>query len=76
MTIIQRAQDILISSLFGVVLGVILSLWASVFDHLYLENATKEFLYNLFVIYSLGLAMVFIVILLYVRRLDRQGKNC
>jgi len=73
MTVIQRAQDILIGSLFGVVLGVILSLWASVFDHLYLENATKEFLYNLFVIYSLGLAMVFIGILLYVRRLDRQG---
>ena len=49
-----------------------LSLWVSVFDHLFLENASKEVLFYLFVVYSLGLVVMFVVIISHVRRLGRR----
>jgi hypothetical protein len=69
----HRAQDILIGSIFGLVLGVMLSLWASVFDHLFLQNASRDFLSWLFGIYSLSLVVVGVILFTYARRFGRQG---
>lgn len=60
----QRIQDILIGAILGIMLGIIGSLWASVFDHLFLENASKDLLDSLFVIFSIGIFAIGLLICL------------
>ena len=75
MAIYHRAEDILIGSLFGLILGIMLSLWASVFDHLFLQNASRDTLLWLFGFYSAGLIAYGIGIFLYIRKLERLGRH-
>jgi len=71
MSVHQRVQDILIGAIFGIILGIIGGLWASVFDHLFLENASKDVLYSLFCIYSIGIIAIGIFLWIYAKRLGR-----
>lgn len=71
MSVNQRVQDILIGAIFGIILGIIGNLWASVFDHLFLENASKDFLYVLLVIFSIGTVAIAILLWTYARKLGR-----
>lgn len=68
----QRAQDILIGAIFGIILGLMSGLWASVFDHLFLENASKTILYGYFISYSIGLIAVGVILYMYAKRFGKQ----
>ena len=72
MSVRKRVQDILIGVIFGIVLGVIVNLWSSVFDHLYLENSPKDVLSGLFIIYSIGIVAIGIVLWQYIKKLGRN----
>jgi uncharacterized Tic20 family protein len=69
MPVNQRVQGYVI--LYGIVLGVMLALWFKVFHYLYLENASKEFLF-FSIIYFIGFGVVLFVIFYHARRLARQ----
>jgi len=49
-----RAQEILIGTLFGLILGIVSNLWVSVFDKLFLKNMSSNMLSGLFILYSIG----------------------
>ena len=70
MTVNQRVRDILIGAIFGLVLGIVCNLWSSVFELLFLENASRDFLYKLFFLYSGGIVLIGILLWKYMSRLE------
>jgi len=66
-----EAQNILVSSIFGIIFGIVCGLWASVYDHLWLENASKEFLFNLWVLYSVAIMGIVYMLWTFAKRLGR-----
>jgi hypothetical protein len=73
MSVHQRAQDILIGAIFGLVLGIIGNLWTDVFDHLVFENYSKDILWCLLFIYTIGLGAFGIGLWSYMKRLGRHN---
>lgn len=67
MSVKWRVQDILIGAIFGIILGIVINLWASVFDHLFLENTPKNILYVLFFIFSIGIIVIVIGLWIYAK---------
>lgn len=73
MSVYERAQDIFISTIFGLIIGIMLSLWASVFDHLFLQNASRDKLLWFFSLYTLGLIALGVILFFYARKFGRQA---
>ena len=70
----ERAQDILLSSIFGIIFGLACGLWASIYDHLWLENASKEFLFKLWVLYSVVIMGMIYMLWTFAKRLGARTR--
>lgn len=71
MSVNQRTQDILLGAIFGVILGIVGNMWTDVFYHLYLENASDVSLWSWLIILTIGLVIIGVYLLSYVRRLEQ-----
>jgi len=68
----ERAQDILIGALFGIVLGLISGLWASAYDHLFLEGTDRSMLIVEFIFFTIGLVAAGGILFWYAKQMGNK----
>lgn len=66
----RRAQDILIGTLFGLILGIISNLWVSVFSELFIKNMSPNRLILLLILYSAGIIFIGALLWIYIKKLE------